>query len=294
MESAIAALQLNEVSPAVQSDAGWHIIKLTEIRTGENRSFDDVRPELESQLQTAEAGRELVKTVEQLRNLVFNADDLSGPAGEVGLSVLQSDAITRDQREGLFANPRLLAAAFSTEVLNDGFNSDVIEIDPEHFVVLRKNTHSLPAVEPLESVRDRVVASIIQESASQAIREKASSLLAELRNGASIEDVALANQYQWQVELGAKRDNRDVPPTLLRRAFQLPAPTEGERALEYVQNNEGDIELFELVRVIPGDVSKLNAARREALGSRMMNELARRADELYQQELQAHAEIERS
>ena len=294
MEEVITGLALNEVSTAVRTDAGWHLIKLTEIQDAESRSFEDVRLELSSQLQQDQASRELVKTVENLRDLVFNADDLAGPAAELELTVSRSGEITRDQREGLFANPRLSAAAFAGEVLNDGYNSDVIEIAAEHFVVLRVATHSLPEVKPLEQVREEVVAALAEDIARAAIRERAATLLGDLRAGASIEELALANGFDWQVELAARRNNAAVPASLLRRAFQLPAPAEGQSTFEYVQNDDGDIEMFELVRVSEGDASRIGDAQRRNLNTRLTGEASRRTDDYFQQQLRSGADIVRS
>ena len=294
MEEAIAGLQLNEVSAAVRTDAGWHLIKVTEIQGTEARSFEAVRADLELQLQQEMAGRSLIKAVEELRDLVFNADDLKGPAVELGLEVSRSGEVTRDQAEGLFSNPRLVAAAFGNEVLNDAYNSDVIEIGAEHFVVLRVTKHSLPAVKPLEAVRDQVVVALAEDMARAAIRESAARFLQDLRDGATIEETALANDFSWQVELAARRRNPTVPSTLLRRAFQLPAPAEGESTFEYVQNAEGDIELFELVRVLAGDASSLGDAQRRGLNARLFNEGSRRTDDYYQQQLRSGADIVRS
>ncbi|MEP5765505.1 MAG: SurA N-terminal domain-containing protein, partial [Halieaceae bacterium] len=67
MEAVIASLSLDQVSAPVQTDAGWHLIKLTEVRAGQSRSFADVRAELEARLQDEQASRDLVKSVESLR-----------------------------------------------------------------------------------------------------------------------------------------------------------------------------------------------------------------------------------
>jgi peptidyl-prolyl cis-trans isomerase D len=294
MEEAIAGLQLNEVSAAVRTDAGWHLIKVTDIRGAESRPFEDVRAELEAGLQQEQASRELIKTVESLRDLVFNADDLAGPASELGLEVSRSGIVKRDQQEGLFANPRLSAAAFAGEVLNDGYNSDVIEVAAEHFVVLRVVNHTLPAVKPLEAVRSDVVVALSEEQARGAIRERAVALLQELRAGASIEELALANEFTWQVELAARRNNPVVPATLLRRAFQLQPPADDSSTFDFVQNSDGDIELFELVRVIEGDAENLGDAQRRGLSARLLNEASRRTDDYFQQQLRSSADIVRS
>ncbi len=294
MEAAIAELGLDEVSAPVETDAGVHLIKLTELRDGKALSFEEVRGELEQRLQGEEASRVLIKTVEQLRDLAYNAESLAEPAEELELVVERSDAITRNQSEGLFADPRLVAAAFSEDVISEGYNSEVVEIDTEHFVVLRVEEHSLPALKPLETVRDGIVADLRDEMAREQIRRTATALLRSLRDGASIESLAQEGGYQWQVELATTRSNPAVPDSLLRRAFQLPAPAEGQTTFEYVQNGEGDIELFELVEVVRGQGGTVGEGQRSLIERQLIGEYGRQADEYFQQQLRSSADITRS
>jgi len=294
MEAVIASAELNAISAPVQTEAGWHLIQVTEIRAGENLDFAAAREDLQMQLQDEEAARELITTVENLRNLVFNADDLSGPASELGLVVERSQPVVRDQAVGLFGNPRLTAAAFSDEVLNDRFNSEVIELDSEHFVVLRVLEHSPPAALALDDVRDEVVQALADERAETRIAAKASELLEGLQAGSTIEQLALQGGYEWQVELAAKRSNRAAPPAMLRRAFQLAAPAAQQSAFDYVQDSDGDIVVFELARVIAGNPARLAQVQRDQLRLQLSEELGRRADSNFQQELRSQATVIRN
>ena len=179
-------------------------------------------------------------------------------------------------------------------MLNDGYNSEVLEIDTEHFVVLRVTQHRLPEALPLSEVRENIVATLRNEKALAAIKARARAMLRQLRGGATIEKLAQENGYEWQVELATTRDNAAVPRALLDRAFQLPPPGEGESTFEYVQNPEGDIEVFELVRVIPGTADALDPAQRRTLERQLVNEEGQRIDEYYQQSLAGRAKIVRS
>ena len=294
METAIAALPEGQVSEPLQTDAGWHLILVTEIRAGEALTFAEMRSELENRIQQEAARIELVKTVEKLRDLVFNAEDLAGPAAELQLEVERSAAVTRRESEGLFADARLNAAAFSNDVLNEAYNSEVIELTPGQFVVVRVNSHALPEARPLAEVRAEVEASLADEQGRAAIRVRAEQLLAQLAAGNTIEDLARENGYEWQVGLALRRDNRTLPASVLRRLFQLPAPMEDESTFEFVQSAGGDIELFELVRVSPGQLANISDAERRRLQRQLQEELGRRADSAFQQGLQENAEIIRN
>ena len=85
-----------------------------------------------------------------------------------------------------------------------------------------------------------------------------------------------------------------MPRALLQRAFELPEPGEGSSLFEFVQNSEGDIELFELVRVTPGTVEQMNPGQRQLINRQLVNEHGQRADEYFQEALRDSADISRS
>ena len=104
MEAVITELAVDSVSAPVETEAGVHIIKVTERREGEPPSLEEMRADLEEQLALAEARVELLRTVEILKDLAFNAQNLDAPAAELELEVLQSEKVSRDHSEGLFAS----------------------------------------------------------------------------------------------------------------------------------------------------------------------------------------------
>lgn len=291
MEEAIAALELNQVSKPVETEAGVHIILLTERREGEPPAFEEMRAELEDSLQLAEARIELLRTVETLKDLAFNAEDLAAPAQELSLEVSRSEKITRDQPEGLFASPQLIAAAFSEEVLEAGHNSDVIELDRDHWVVLRVRQHHPSEVRPLEQVSEQIVAAIADQRARQALARNAEAAVASLRAGSSVEALAVEAGYEWQVELGADRRNLTVPREVLQAAFSLAPPAEGESTVDYTLSAGGDALVYELDRVTPGSLQVLPETEQQALQQLTGGEYAQVIDSEYRQGLRDAADI---
>ena len=85
--------------------------------------------------------------------------------------------------EGITANRQVIRAAFSEEVLVDGANSSVIELDPDTAVVIRVKEHLKPAAIPLADVRDDIVQQLQRKLAAETARTQGEQLLAELREG---------------------------------------------------------------------------------------------------------------
>jgi len=292
MEEAISALEIGQVSEPVATDAGTHLILLTDRRAGENASFDDLRPEIEETIQLREAKVELIRSVDSLRDVAFNAEDLAGPAEDLGLNVRTIEGVTRNHGQGLFSNARLLAAAYSEDVLEQGHNSEVIELSPDQFVVLRVKQYSEPELLPLADVRDDIITAITAQVARNAAMTEARVAMAAIAAGeATIESFAVDNGYDWQVEIGADRRNANLPEGVLRRAFELAPPADESPVLDYVIDVSGDIQLLELARVSEGKLDNLNEIQRGVLERQVGGEYGTLVQQEYQNGLREAADI---
>ena len=291
MEEAVAALAVNEVSTPVVTDAGTHLILVTERRDGAAPELEEMRPQIEEQLQLAAARVDLLLTVEQLKDLAFNAEDLSRPAAELELTVKRSEPIARDQADGLFANPALLAAAFSDEVMEERHNSDVIELGEDRFVVMSVSKHTPPQVRKLDEVRDEIAAIIVEQSARAKVAAESDRVVEELASGATIEQVANSAGYEWQVELGADRRTSNVPREVLGRAFEMAAPAEGETLVDVVMTPTGDAQVIALGSVNPGSLQALDPPAQIALQRQLSSEYSNLVDGEFQRGLRESADI---
>ena len=274
MESAIAALQVpGEVSPAVVTDAGTHFIRLEERIDGDSVSYDDVKEELRSSIESAEAERALLLAVEELRDLVFNAPDLVGPASAVNGRVERSEAFSRELGSGLFAEAAVRDIAFSPEVYGEGINSEVVELSGKRFAVLRIAEIRPSQVAPFSEVEAEIGERLAQEIELNALRELQSRAEQSLVDGESFEEVAAALDVEWRVELATTRLASQLPRPVLEAAFAMPA---GEtRTLRMVAAPGEGHALIQLARVTPGSVAGLTAAEAETLMSRRSAEQQR-------------------
>lgn len=289
MEELIASLGVGERA-AVRTDAGLHLVLVTDRREGTAVTFADVAGELERRIQARDASEDLLTDVERLRDLAFNAIDLEEPAAALGVTVETSEPVSRNQATGLFANPRLQQAAFSEDVLEEGHNSEVIEIGEEEFVALRVASRQAPAVRPLADVRDQIEARLRDEIARAAAAEKAEALLSSIEGGESVEDAANAAGLEWQVELGATRNSQRIPPAVRDTLFALAAP--GDEPRRQIVNNDGDaIYILEFTRVIAGSADSLSPAQRSGLRQQLAGQYGGVTQQQYEQALRERAEI---
>lgn len=291
MEAAIAELEPNIVSAPVETDAGTHLILVTERKDGEIASFEQMESELRERIESDEARIVLLRTVESLKDLSFNAEDLEYPAEELDLPVQQANAVTRSQNEGLFSNRSLLEAAFSEDVLLSGNNSEVIELADNRFVVMSVRQHNQPEVKPLASIRDQVLATVAEETARKVVVAQASLALEQVRAGVPLKELTESAGYELQVELGVDRRNNVVPPEVLQRVFELPSPGADGATADFVMAPNGDAVVIELLQVNTGDYKSLPEIEQAQLQQALTSEFGRLLDTEFQRGLRDRADI---
>ncbi|MBT8148690.1 MAG: SurA N-terminal domain-containing protein, partial [Gammaproteobacteria bacterium] len=195
-EQAAFALQQGEVSEPVLTDAGIHLIKVTDIEKDEMPPFSELKPVIETQLAQRAARKVYVQQMERARDIAFNAADLQEPADALGLAVQRADSIAREglhagvnqaataehQHDGMvetiFSDSRVLAALFSEEVLKDRMNSELIELNDTQGVLVRVASTHEPRQLALSEVRNTIEAQLREVKA----REKARALAVSLRD----------------------------------------------------------------------------------------------------------------
>lgn len=160
-EDAAFAMKPGEIRGPVKSDFGWHIIKVGEIHTGTQRPFEEVRAQLESELQESERERAYNELSGKLVDQVYKSPSSLEPAAKaMGLEVKTTPAFSRAGGPGLAANQKVLRAAFSDTLIQDGTASDPIELGPNHSVMIRVIEHNPERPRPLSEVSGSVAVAI--------------------------------------------------------------------------------------------------------------------------------------
>jgi peptidyl-prolyl cis-trans isomerase D len=223
-EEALYALTENTVSAPVRSEFGWHLIKLLDTQAPEVPSLASLEEKLKRDIKAGQVEQRFVEVSKDLESAAFEASDLAQPAQELGLQVKTTEAFGRQGGiEGLTANPQVIQAAFSDEVLEDGSNSSVIELDPNTVVVVRAKEHNKPEQLPLEQVAESIRAQLTKVRASEAVKAKGEEQLAVLRTGKTPVTQADAKQG-WNVVEAATRSHEGIEPVVLQALFRMPKP----------------------------------------------------------------------
>ena len=291
MEAAIVALEPGIVSEPIETSAGTHLLLVTERKAATIKTFEEMRAELEERISAEDARSELLRTVETLRDLSFNAEDLDGPAADLNLQVLREEGVARGDEDSLFASSALNQAAFSDDVLVAGHNSEVFELAGNRFVVLRVRKHDLPQQLPLDTFRDQILLAVQQQKELAEVTRQASDSLKLLRDGAVFSDVAQDLGYEVLVELGVDRKTSAAPLDVLSHAFQMAEPSGTDASADFFISQAGDAVIIELQRVEPGTYTMLPEAERTQLSQVLTNEQGGLIFREFQRQLRNTADI---
>ena len=253
-EEVAFSLAVGELSEPVQTDFGFHLIRVEDIRASRTRTFDEARGELEHEYRSDQAEQIYFEQVERLSNLAFEQPDSLDDAAELlGLAIEESGYLSRRGEPGqeVLGDRAVIAAAFSDDVLA-GNNSEPVEIDGYRTVVVRVEERRAPRQRTLDEVRPEIVAMLQAERATDETRALGVELLERLRAGEGRE--AVAGDLPWSEERTAGRDDQDLQRAVLGVLFSMPRPGAGAVTFDGVALANGDFVILALDEVVENEV----------------------------------------
>ena len=183
-EDAVFAMKRGEISNVIESDFGFHIITLTDLRGGEKKPFEAVRAEIEAEVRKSLAQRRWAEAAEQFTNTVYEQADSLEPVVESLKLEKRTATVQRTPTPGAtgaLASPKLLQAVFATDSLRNKRNTDAVEVGPNQLASARVVTHTPARTLPLAEVHSAVRARLVQEQSAALARKEGEARLASLR-----------------------------------------------------------------------------------------------------------------
>jgi peptidyl-prolyl cis-trans isomerase D len=212
-EDAAFALKKSEISEVIESDFGYHIILLTDIKIPKTKSFEEMRPEMEAELKKQQAQRKFAELAETFTNGVYEqAESLKPVAERLKLTVQKASQVTRNPAQGVkgpLANPKFLQALFSEDATQKRRNTEAVEIAPSTLAAGHVVSYTPAATRPLADVKDQVRKQLEQERAADMAREQGKARLTAWKvnaDGAALGAPLVISRDQPQNQLPALVD----------------------------------------------------------------------------------------
>ncbi|NBX54220.1 MAG: peptidyl-prolyl cis-trans isomerase [Betaproteobacteria bacterium] len=260
-EDAAFSLKKGEISPLVETEFGYHIIQITDVKTPQLQSFAQARAGFESELRREQARKKFAEAAEQFTNLVYEqSDSLKPVADRLKLDIQSSQGVGRTPNpgdKGPLANPKVLAALFSADATEKMRNTEAIEFGPYQMVSVRVVKHYPENTLPLAQVKERVTG---LWKADQALKLAKQEALAKMADGKADKPVAGLGAVQTL----SREQSLQLPSEVVEAVMRAPAqnlPAWVEMGL----GNLGHV-LVKINKVVARDASDATPSRKDERG----------------------------
>ncbi len=286
-EDAVFAANAGDLLAPVQSDFGWHVIKVGSVREARTLPFDEVKAQIEADLKRQRATQKFATAAEQFQNLVYEqADSLNGVAKVLELKVETTPFISREQAQAIgLGSAKFVAALFSLESVQSKRNTEAIEVGPGTLIAGRVVEHKPAAPIPFAEVQQRIREQLTRRAAGELAQAEGARKLKLLEEGK--DEKAAGVVFAVPAKVGRGQFQPGLPPALLTRVFQtgadkLPAFVGGP-------NEQGGFSIVKLLGVI--SPSESDKARLDQASARLSEQIGRELLTAYLASLRAQSDV---
>lgn len=175
-EDVVFAQKPGAISDLVETEFGFHIIRLTEVQAPKQPSLADLREQIVADLRQQQAQAKYAEVAEAFTNGVYEqSDSLEPTAQRLKLPIQRAANVGKTPAPGAagpLANGRFLQALFSTDALALKRNTEALELGPSQLVSGRVLEHRPARTLPLPEVRVQVVTALTAERAAALARSQ--------------------------------------------------------------------------------------------------------------------------
>ncbi|WP_303292466.1 SurA N-terminal domain-containing protein [Marinobacter sp. ST-43] len=288
-EDALFGLEEGEVSGPVETSFGLHLIKLEEVRRSDVPAFDELREDLRLELARTKASERFAEVRSQLADAAYAADDLASPAEELGLEIRVVEGVSRDGGAAPFDHAGLVRQLFSEDVLEGGYNTELIDVGDNVSVVARVREYHEPRQLELADVEPEIRRILERTETRDALAARVDELVAQLESGTSADELGAG---EWQQFENQGRSVSGLSPRVVQEVFSMARP-DGDSPTVGRAVTADQAAVIVLTGVNEGEVDQEGAEYQQLM--RFLAQLeGQREYTAYQQYLRNTAEVERN
>ncbi len=242
-KAAFELASVGDVTGLVKSEFGYHIIKLDGLKAAVAQPFKDVSADIKTELANQKAIDTFYELQTELEKVAFEyPDSLDDAAKAISAKVMTTDFISVQDAPQLLQSAAVQQAIESPEVKEDGLNSEVIEVAPEHVIVVRVEDSRPEIVLPLDEVKEQVSEQLSNTKGEQQALELGEKVIAALKDGNDA--ILTENGLKFGQVESVDRGN-----PLAQTVFAMPKPQDGAVVYEQAKDYDGNIVIVELSKV---------------------------------------------
>jgi len=229
-DAAVFDMNVGDISDVVKTDYGYHIIKLNEIQPSTLQSFEEVEGQLLALHKKNVNQKALYELQEELGNLAYE-ESIDVVSSQLDLELQTSDFFSEFSSE---YDEVFVSTAFSDIVLNDGENSDVIELSKDRFIVMNLANQQPERQKLLDEVDNQIVDILRNLGAKQLIDELAQTISSSLRSGNTnqVNSLMSENNLEWN-DVGWITRSSQLPFNVTSKVYKLSKPNTGEHTYHF-------------------------------------------------------------
>ncbi|KXU87615.1 peptidylprolyl isomerase [Paraburkholderia monticola] len=261
-DDAVFALKKDEISGIVQTDFGFHIIKVTDVKPTVTKSFDEVKDQIAKELKTQLATKAFTDSSEGFTSLVYEKSKTLQPAADKFKLQIQTATVTPQPDPKLppdspLNNPKLLAAVFANDSVSAHNNTQAIDVGNNTLIAARVADYKPAAVPAFDAVKDAVRQKVIAEQSNEAAQKDGAAKLAEFEKSKSTAGFSSPLKV-------SRNDPQGVPPAALSAIYKVDA----QKLPAYVGVDLGDdgYAIYRVNQIVPPaatDAQHLAAAQQQ-------------------------------
>ena len=214
-DDAVFSMKVNEISNIVESDFGYHIIKLTKI-IGEGGGFDAMRPQIKAELIYQKGQEKFAALAEEFSNKVYEqSSSLDAVSKRFNLPIQKTDWISRNDTDKFFKNEALMNALYSKESIKDHRNTEAIEVTPNNLISARVVDYKAQSTKPFADVKKNIEDYLKFESAKKMVASEGEAALKSLSD--------TSRKIEWQpATLVDRKNTKGLSDAVINHAYKMP------------------------------------------------------------------------
>jgi len=285
LKAALLSLKKSgDVSMPIKITQGYFILKLLQIKPQQVVPYNAVKNKVLQIYKQQRAEQRFADLRDQLANITYeHPESLQQAAKQLSLSIHTTSLFTKDGgKQGITKNPRVIAAAFNDDVLNQHNNSDPVDLSDNMVMILRIKHHIPASVKKIAEVQSQIMNKLRKQQAAKKAEDLGNVILNDLQAGKTLNYVASKYKLNWRKVTSAGRHAKGIDTNILSVAFNIMhTAKKNAAAVTGLSLPSDNYAIVALTGIKDGNIKQLSASQRHVFQETAVRKLGLLEYQLY-------------